>query len=102
MVPCRTRNRVCCQAWFPSFFLVIAALALSTRTSFAEPPPIAAQTRQLLSQLMETDSGELLRVALPAGFRKGFPAAVQAALKEQIEIEGVRLESELRLLSGRG
>lgn len=50
---------------------------------------VAAKRRQLLSQLMETDPGEVLRVALPAGRRPGFPTAVQAELEEHVEIEGV-------------
>lgn len=50
---------------------------------------VAAARRQLLSQLMETDPGEVLRVALPTGLRKGFPTAVQAELEAQVEIEGV-------------
>lgn len=37
---------------------------------------VAAKRQQLLSQLMETDPGEVLRVALPAGRRPGFPTAV--------------------------
>jgi len=50
---------------------------------------VAAERRQLLSQLMETDPGEVLRVALPAERRSGFPSAVQDELEEQVEIEGV-------------
>lgn len=37
---------------------------------------------------METDPGEMLRVAVPAGIRAGLPPAIRALTEEEIEAEG--------------
>lgn len=49
----------------------------------------AAATRyQFLGSLVETDPGEVLRVALPGALRAGLPAPVQAYVEEAVQVEG--------------
>lgn len=48
----------------------------------------AAARYQLLASLIESNPGEVLRVALPGSGRASLPAAVQAYVEEEIQIEG--------------
>src|SRR5690349_18976691 len=49
---------------------------------------VAAMRQQLLSALMETDPGEVLRVALPSSLRAGLPAAVQGSIEQKVQLQG--------------
>jgi hypothetical protein len=49
---------------------------------------VAIERQRALSALMETDPGEVLRVAVPAGIRAGLPPAIRALIEEEIEAEG--------------
>jgi hypothetical protein len=49
----------------------------------------AAARHQLLLSLMESDPGEVLRVALSGAARAGLPPAVRAHVEEEVEVEGV-------------
>ncbi len=49
---------------------------------------VAAARQQVLAGLMESDPGEVLRVAVPAGLLAALPASVQAYLEEEVEVEG--------------
>lgn len=49
---------------------------------------VAVMRHQLLAAAMELDPGEVLKVALPASFRRGFPAALRRYLEEEIDVDG--------------
>jgi hypothetical protein len=49
---------------------------------------LAARRRQLFEELIESDPGELLRVALPDDRRARLPGFVQDDTEQQVEIEG--------------
>jgi hypothetical protein len=49
----------------------------------------AATRQQVLASLVESDPGEVLRVAVPAALRASLPPTVQAYVEEEVEIEGV-------------
>jgi len=49
---------------------------------------VAAERQVLLSSLVETDPGEVLRVALPADQRQSLPPAVQALVEQTVALEG--------------
>jgi hypothetical protein len=49
---------------------------------------VAATRYQLLAAAVEADPGALLKVALPASFRRGFPAALRRYLEEEIDLDG--------------
>src|SRR5881296_189299 len=50
---------------------------------------IVATRQQLLASLIESDPGEVLRVALPAALRASLPPAVQASVEEEVDLDGV-------------
>jgi hypothetical protein len=73
-------------------------ITLSTHYHLADPAAraqflstlrtLATERHQLLAALLEGNPGEVLRVALPADLRAGLPAAVQALVEEEMEVEG--------------
>jgi Gametolysin peptidase M11/NPCBM-associated, NEW3 domain of alpha-galactosidase len=73
-------------------------VALSTRHQLAGPAEqaqllrdlltVASERQEILAALIEDDPGEVLRLALPADLRAGLPAAVQALIEEEMEVEG--------------
>ncbi len=73
-------------------------VALSMRHQLADPAEqaqllrnlitVASERQQLLAALVADDPGEMVRVALPADLRAGLPAAVQALVEEEMEVEG--------------
>ena len=50
---------------------------------------VAAERHRLLASLIETRPGEVLRVALPADLREGFPVGVRPLIEQRVELEGV-------------
>lgn len=50
---------------------------------------IAAERRELLVLLVDSDPGQVLRLALPGGVRAAFPASVQKKLEREVSEEGV-------------
>jgi hypothetical protein len=73
-------------------------VTLSTHYHLADPAAraqflstlhtLATERHQLLAVLLEDNPGEVLRVALPADLRAGLPAAVQALVEEEMDVEG--------------
>jgi len=49
---------------------------------------MAAQRQQLLSSLIQTNPGDVLRVAVPANIRGTMPTAVQAFVEQQVQAQG--------------
>jgi len=49
---------------------------------------IAAQRQQMLSSLIQTSPGDLLRVAVPANIRGTMPVAVQSLIEQQVQAQG--------------
>jgi hypothetical protein len=49
---------------------------------------MAAQRQQMLSSLIQTNPGDLLRVAVPANIRGTMPAAVQSFIEQQVQAQG--------------
>jgi len=49
---------------------------------------LAAQRREMLERLIESDPAELLRVALPDDRRAGLPGFVKDDVEQQVEVEG--------------
>lgn len=49
---------------------------------------VAIERQRVLSALIETDPGEVLRVAMPAGIRAGLPPVIRSLIEEEIEVEG--------------
>ncbi len=49
---------------------------------------VAAERKKNLSRLMQTNPGELPRVALPVSARAGMPAALKGYLEEEVELVG--------------
>jgi len=49
---------------------------------------VAQMRETLLSALMESDPGAVLRVAVPASLRAGLPAAVQRSVEQSVQLEG--------------
>jgi len=49
---------------------------------------VATERQEILAALIEDDPGEVLRLALPADLRASLPAAVQALVEEEMEVEG--------------
>jgi hypothetical protein len=49
---------------------------------------VAAMRRQILSELMESDPAEVLRVALPEGFGANMPAEVRENLEQRVDLTG--------------
>jgi hypothetical protein len=47
-----------------------------------------ASRKQLLAELMESDPGEVLRVALPASIRENLPSAIRDEVEQQVDVEG--------------
>jgi hypothetical protein len=74
---------------------------------------LAAKRQQLLLQLMEADPGQVLRFAIPANMRAGFPPQVQGAIEQgqqaagvlevlmEDRTDGARLRYGLRTAAGR-
>lgn len=49
---------------------------------------VANMRQHLLSALMESDPGAVLRVAVPASLRAGLPATVQSSVEQRVQLEG--------------
>jgi hypothetical protein len=49
---------------------------------------LAARRRAMLAELIESDPGELLRVALPDDRREGLPSYIRDNVEQRVEIEG--------------
>jgi hypothetical protein len=49
---------------------------------------LAARRRQMLEVLIDSDPGELLRVALPDDLRSGLPSYLRDSLEQRVEVEG--------------
>ncbi len=49
---------------------------------------VATMRQHLLSALMESDPGAVLRVALPSTLRSGLPAAVQSSIEQKVQLQG--------------
>ena len=65
------------------------AAAASQRPQILARLLAVAQMRQkLLSSLMESDPGAVLRVAVPSSMRASLPAAVQSALEQRVQLQG--------------
>ena len=54
----------------------------------AELSSVAATRRQILSELMENDPAEVLRIALPAGFGANMPADVRENIEQRVDLTG--------------
>jgi hypothetical protein len=54
----------------------------------AELSSVAATRRQILSELMENDPAEVLRIALPAGFGANMPAEVRENIEQHVDLTG--------------
>src|SRR2546427_2002477 len=48
----------------------------------------AAERRQLLASMLESDPGQVLRVALTPELRASLPVAVRADVEQHVELEG--------------
>src|SRR5690348_7223413 len=49
---------------------------------------VARTRQQVLTALMESDPGGVLRVAVPASLRAGLPAAVQSSIEQRVQLQG--------------
>ena len=49
---------------------------------------VASKRKKLLSKLIDEDTGEMLRVAVPSDLRASMPLEVQPYIEQEIEIEG--------------
>ena len=49
---------------------------------------IAAKRREMLAELIESDPGEVLRVALPDELRAGLPSSIRDNIEQRVEIDG--------------
>src|SRR5215208_6758601 len=49
---------------------------------------VVASRQQMLVELIESDPGEVLRVALPASISQYLPSGVRDKVEQQVEIEG--------------
>lgn len=49
---------------------------------------LVANRKKLLSTLMESDSGAVLRVAIPSTLQTGLPASVQSQLEQRVQLQG--------------
>jgi hypothetical protein len=49
---------------------------------------VAASRKKVLSALMESDPGAVLRVAIPSAVQKGMPATVQSRLEQRVQLQG--------------
>jgi hypothetical protein len=54
----------------------------------AELSSVAATRRQILSELMENDPAEVLRIALPAGFGANMPSEVRENIEQHVDLTG--------------
>jgi alpha-galactosidase-like protein/metallopeptidase family M12-like protein len=50
---------------------------------------VAATRQQVLSALLNSNPGEVLRVSLPANVRASLPPSVQSSVEKEIEVQGV-------------
>ena len=50
---------------------------------------VAATRQQVLLSLVESDPGEVLRVALPANLRAGMASSIQSHLEKEVDLDGV-------------
>lgn len=75
--------------------LVTAALQYHAATSadraqrLADLVRVAAARYQLLAAVIESDPGAVLRVAVPTSLRASLPSAVQGAVEEEVDLDGV-------------
>jgi hypothetical protein len=49
---------------------------------------VVANRKKLLSSLMESDPGAVLRVAIPSAMQTGLPAGVQSQLEQRVQLQG--------------
>ncbi len=49
---------------------------------------VVASRKKLLSTLMESDPGAVLRVAIPSALQTGLPASVQSQLEQRVQLQG--------------
>src|SRR5579859_4246998 len=69
-----------------------AALALQLRS-------VASKRQQVLSTLVQTSPGEVLRVAIPTEVRGAMPAAVQNLVEQHVKLQG---KVEVAIEDGQG
>lgn len=71
---------------------------MSTRYQLASPSErsqlidklreVATSRRQMLAELMESDPGEVLRMALPEDMRASMPSKIRDYIEQQVDVEG--------------
>jgi len=85
----------------PAQSLIQALVGLNTRYRLARPIErarlvnqllaTAARRQQALASLVESDQGEVLRIALPPALRASLPSAVRVYVEKQTAVEGTLL-----------
>ncbi len=60
----------------------------SRPTILARLRNLAAQRHQILADNIESDPGSVLKVALPASLRRGFPVGAREYIEEEVELDG--------------
>ena len=66
----------------------LAAAASEKSQALSRLQAVARTRQQVLTALMESDPGGVLRVAVPASLRAGLPAAVQSSIEQRVQLQG--------------
>ncbi len=73
----------------PALYKQYQAAGASERPQIlARLQSVAASRQRVLSALMESDPGAVLRVAGPASLRASLPAAVQGSIEQRVQLQG--------------